>query len=381
MQPGSLPKDRISPVAGDPHPELQLRSYIPIAGPARREAADGAESPLRPVLGFEPAWFRQRVDVDFSERWHHDPHYRAATLGRMLAQLRRRFPAALQWQGPDEQYTWTVGGCYGVGVIPLLFGMHLAYDAGRWPVLLPGTANLNCLDPDRLLESDAAQQILSQVENMRQFGLPVTGDLNWQGVLNVAFHLRGQDIFLDITDRPEWTAELLGCIASLIIGLAQRVQQVQRASGFPIDYMCVSNCTVNMVSPAMYSRLLAPLDTRIAASFRRFGVHTCNWDVTPYLKALACLPRMGYLDMGLASDLAAARAHFPNARLAVLYAPWKLVEASPAELRADLERIARELSPCDVVMADIAADTPDARVNEFLAICAELEQAAGRRTE
>jgi hypothetical protein len=353
---------------------VQLRSYIPIAGPARREAADGTESPLRPVLGFEPRWFRERCEVDFSARWHCDPHYRAGTLERMLAELRRRFPSAAQWQGPQERHTWTIGGCYGVGVIPRVFGMQLEYSADRWPVLLPGTADLSCLDPALLLKRDAACEIFAQLDAMRPRGLPITGDLNWQGVLNVAFHLRGQEIFLDMADRPEWTAQLFDCITSVILGLAHPVQRIQRESGFDIDYMCVSNCTVNMISPAMYSRLLAPHDARIAGSFSRFGVHTCNWDVTPYLRVLSRLPHVGYLDMGLDSDLKAARSQFPQARLAVLYAPWKLVEASESELRQDLVRIARELAPCDVVMADIPWNTPDARVNEFLAICASVEE-------
>ncbi|MBL8229427.1 MAG: hypothetical protein JNL98_13145 [Bryobacterales bacterium] len=353
----------------------QLRSYIPIAGPARREAAEGTEPRVRAVLGFEPKWFRERCEIDFSERWHRDPDYRMGALDGLLKELRRRFPRATQWHGAEERHTWTIGGCYGVGVIPRVFGMQLDYYADRWPVLLPGTANLDCLDAERLLEGEAAQEILTQVDAMRARGIPVTGDLNWQGVLNVAFHLRGQDIFLDLADRPEWAAELFDSIASVIIGLAHKVQAMQRESGFDIDYMCVSNCTVNMVSPAMYSRMLAARDARIAESFDRFGVHTCNWDVTPYLKALARLPKVGYLDMGLDSDLKAARAQFPESRLAVLYSPWKLIEASEEQLRADIERARADLAPCDIVMADIPWNATDDQVNRFLAIC---ENAAER---
>jgi len=37
-----------------------------------------------------------------------------------------------------------------------------------------------------------------------------------------------------------------------------------------------------------------------------------------------------------------------------------------------MERVYRELAPCDVVMADIQASTPDKRVNELLEICSNL---------
>jgi hypothetical protein len=108
--------------------------------------------------------------------------------------------------------------------------------------------------------------------------------------------------------------------------------------------MCVSNCTLSMISPAMYRRTLLPLDARIARAFDRFGVHTCNWDATPYLSALRELSPMGYLDMGVDTRLAAAKAMFPEARRAVLYAPGRLAEtAGNGPL---LERIWRELAPC-----------------------------------
>jgi hypothetical protein len=56
-----------------------------------------------------------------------------------------------------------------------------------------------------------------------------------------------------------------------------------------------------------------------------------------------------------------------------MYSPVKLQEASVDEIAADMEKIHRELSPCDVVMADIQASTPDERVKELLGICARLE--------
>jgi hypothetical protein len=42
-------------------------------------------------------------------------------------------------------------------------------------------------------------------------------------------------------------------------------------------------------------------------------------------------------------------------------------------IRQDMQKILYELSPCDIVMADIQATTPDQRVRELLEICRELE--------
>jgi hypothetical protein len=158
-----------------------------------------------------------------------------------------------------------------------------------------------------------------------------------------------------------------------MIRLARRVQERQRASGFPIDQLSVSNCVMNMISPQVYEEFVYPFDRRIAVSFERFGVHTCNWDVTPYIEVLSRLPNLGYLDMGIMSDLRTVRRTFPDTYRAVLYSPVRHQEAAPVALRTDMAKVYRELAPCDLVMADIQASTPDERVRELLAVCREQE--------
>ena len=125
----------------------------------------------------------------------------------------------------------------------------------------------------------------------------------------------------------------------------------------------------------MYREFVFPYDTRIAHSFERFGVHTCNWDITPYIDVLRELPKLGYLDMGMDSDMARVKKTFPETRRAVMYWPTKLQNATIETIRSDMKKIYQELSPCDIVMADIQSSTPDTRVNELLEICRSLESA------
>lgn len=176
-----------------------------------------------------------------------------------------------------------------------------------------------------------------------------------------------------MVERPEFVHQFLSLITEVMIQVAQRVQERQRQSGFAINQFSVSNCVMNMISPRMYKKFVFPYDTKIAGNFERFGVHTCNWNVTPYLKVLSQLPNVGYLDMGMMSDMRKARDMFPDARRAVLYSPVKLQDASLDEIRTDMATIYNELAPCDVVMADIQATTPDQRVKDLLYICREFE--------
>lgn len=351
---------------------LQLRNHIPIAGPARREPADGAEPPLRVSLGFEPAWFRQRCNVEFSARWHTDPHYRHDTLRCMKAELLRAFPAATCWNAADDRDLATISGCYGAYPIPHACGRALRYAPDRWPALTGPyltRAEIERLSVDAVLDSPVVADLFRQMEIIEREWGQIHGYLNWQGVLNNAFNLRGQAIFTDMTDAPDFAQHCFALMADIMIALARRVQARQRASGFAINQFSISNCVMNMISPRMYQRFLLPRDARIAAGFERFGVHTCNWNVTPYLRVLGQLPKVGYLDMGMDSEFVKVKAAFPDTRRAVLYSPVNVQDAPLADLRRDMQRIARELAPCDVVLADLQAHTPDARVNAFLDLC------------
>ena len=82
--------------------------------------------------------------------------------------------------------------------------------------------------------------------------------------------------------------------------------------------------------------------------------------------------------MGMQSDMKRVKKTFPDIRRAVLYNAVKLQDAAIGEIRRDMEKIYRELAPCDIVMADIQASTPDTRVNKLLKICHELESGSSK---
>jgi hypothetical protein len=357
---------------------LQLRNHIPISGPARREPADGTETNLRVSLGFEPAWYHQRCAIDFSEPWHQDPYLRHASLVKMKAELHRAFPMVAYWDPARNEDIWTLSGCYGAYIIPQVFGCRLRYAPDRWPVIIErprlSLEDWAAVQVEEVLEHPFVAELFGQLDTIEAAAGKIHGYLSWQSVINNAFNIREQTIFTDMLDQPELTHRFLTLICDVLIALAQRVQERQRRSGFNIDQLDISNCVMNMISPRTYRNFIFPYDARIAGSFARFGVHTCNWDVTPYLGELSRLPKVGYLDMGIMSDMRKARQIFPEARRAVMYSPVRLHDAPLEEIRADMQKIHAELSPCDIVMADIQAQTPDRRVIDLLEICRELEQ-------
>ena len=345
-----------------------LRSYIAPGVPATRAPCDGTESAMRVEFGFTPRWFHQRCGIDFSERWHTDPLYRRETTVLMRNELNQSFPS-LSLGGPDpQQVPATLDGIHGALVMAMIFGIPVEYYHDNWPAArhaFLSESAIAALETPNLDSSPVFAQIIGQMDTIeREFGR-IEGYLNWQGVLNNAYRIRGAEILADLLACPSLAHHLFHVIAETMIAGMRYVYERQRKTGVIVRHATVSNCLVNMVSPEIYREHLLPYDQMISDAFDRFGIHNCAWNVDPYIEDYARIRTLGYVDMGIESGLARAKRICPDTRRAVMYTPRDLAAKSLPEIREDLERIRRELSPCDIVMADIDCEIPDERVIAF----------------
>lgn len=356
----------------------RLTSYIAPAAPATRRPATGNELFLRPEVGFTPNWYRQALGIDFGRRWHADPAYRRETVVAMRAELRHRFPGAgIGGTDRPDRPLDLLTGLHGACAVASIYGVPVMYAADNWPNCehqYLSDAEADRLAPPDLDRSPMMQDILQQARWIAGQEGRVEGYVNWQGVLNNSQRLRGEAIFVDMMENPARAARIFDCVCQTMIDAARRLHALQGTTGVSPDFFTVSNCVVNMVSPELYRALLLPLDRRLAEAFGCLGVHNCAWKADPYLEHYATLPALGYIDMGLSSDLTRARRLFPGARRAVMVTPMDLANKTPAAIQSDLDRLAREYAPCDVVVADIEAGTPDERVRWFLDACATISR-------
>jgi len=351
-----------------------LRSFIAPGAPATRAPCDGTESEMRVEFGFTPRWYRERCGIDFSERWHLDPLYRRETVVIMREELNRRFPSLrLGGENPEEAPA-TLDGIHGALTVAMLFGVLGEYYPDNWPAALHqflSEKQVAALDVPNLPDVPLFAQLLDQMDLIeREFGR-IEGYINWQGVLNNAFRLRGEDIFVDMVANPSLAHHLFEVIARTMIAGMRHVYGRQRDTGVVVRHATVSNCMVNMVSADQYRDHLMPYDQMISDAFEHFGIHNCAWNVDPYIEDYARIRTLGYIDMGLQSDLARVKTLCPDTRRAVMYTPTGLADKTLDEIRADLVRVRRELSPCDIVMADNDHDTPDERVIAFAKLAEE----------
>jgi hypothetical protein len=362
----------------------QLIYYIALSAPPTRREATGREPFLRPEVGFNPSWFHEVCEVDFSEKWHHDPEYRMAAHARMRAEVRKRFPGrdigGVGHDAPPDLLT----GLFAGAVVAALYGQSIRYFPDKWPAAHSSPLQdqeAASLGPPDFSVNRFFQGILDQMEKIERLTGTIRGFLNWQGVLNTAFRLRGQQIFIDMIEDPGLAGHVFACVAETMTEGMRLVYERQRRSGVDHNFASISNCVVNMISPGLYREQLLTFDCRIRSRFPLFGIHNCAWKVDPYLDAYREIPRLAYLDMGLDSDLLRVRKLFPEARRNVLITSMYLSHRSEQEIREDFERIARDLGPCDVGLPDIEWDVPDDRVRFVMDLCDELSDRYARQED
>jgi len=355
----------------------QLRYYIALSAPPTRAPAEGTEPFMRPEPGFNPSWFHKFCDVDFSNRWHEDPAYRLECHSLMANEIRKRFPGRNIGGVNDDEPPDLLTGMYGCAVVPCLFGQSIKYFNDKWPqpLVVPLTdQQADALEPVDLENNDFFANIMQQIDHIEKLTGSANGFLNWQGVLNVAFRLRGERIFMDLFDSPKRANHIFNVITETLIKGIKLLLARQKKAGSEYHFATISNCVVNMIGPQHYREYLLPYDLKIRREFENFGIHNCAWLVDPYMDAYATVEKLGYIDMGITSDLKRAKELFPQTRRNVLYTSMDLLRKSKDQIRKDFEKVAAELAPCDVGLPDIELDVPDEKVIFAMNLCDELSQ-------
>jgi len=354
----------------------QLISYIAPAAPATRRPSFGPLPFLRPEIGFTPKWYRTAIGIDFGEKWHTDPGYRRKTRIEMYKELNNRFPETPIGR-INSNIIDTLTGTYGASAIAAIYGIPIRYDNEQWPTSehqYLSEDELENLAPPDLDHNDFFFSFMEQVSWIGENEGKITGFMNWQGVLNNAQRLRGQDIFMDMYMAPVRTRHLLDCVCNTMIDAAKRLQKEQKKFDDSLSFFTVSNCLVNMVDPGLYEEFLLPYDQKIANAFEAIGIHNCAWSATPYLDHYKKIHGVAYIDMGIDSDLNKARKLFPEPRRAIMYTPMDVANKTSEQIRNDMKFIAKKYGPCDIVAADIEAGTPDIKVKEFIKLCAQISE-------
>lgn len=327
---------------------------------------------------FSPDWWNRRAGISFEEPFYLDLETRIANDVLMRRTLYELFRFGIA----DPQPRPIIGSRHIAGgfIIPSLLGVPLRFGANQaaWPVPLnldrEAVMRMRVVDPKHTWPMSL---LLNQMDELEQrFGY-VLGDLNTGGLINSAIEVRGNDLFTDLKEDPDLTDHLLGLIARTVAGVGRLVRQRTGTTSVAVNRSIVdvdsaihvtSNCSVSMISPALYQDRVLPFERHLASHLSPFGVHHCGSNLQKYAAAYSTLqPR--FIDVGFGSDLEQCNRLFPGAFLNLRLSPVRMLETRPDEVYSE---VTQALTTCGrreqvgVCCINMDSGTPDGNVRAVL---------------
>lgn len=221
---------------------------------------------------------------------------------------------------------------WGFDLVPVLLGVTLeCIEAGGWNPRPLDDAQAWQLQPVDIQEHPEGEWLAREIARKRARYGSVAHCIDLGSVMNNAFRLRGQEIYLDLLLQPELAQHLFEVILATERSLYGFLQE-----HFPTsDPVPVSNCNVTLLSPQVYLEQVLPFDIRQSQFVTEFtgapasaAVHHCDVQADPFLAAYAQLPGLASLQASIATDIAQFKTYCPTATFSAMLNPGMLADTS-----------------------------------------------------
>jgi len=335
-------------------------------------------SPIPVEFIFNPNWWFRNYGISFDESFYLDREKRIANDVAMRRALHERF--GFGEAAPEPRPIIGSQHIAGGFVLPALVGVEVRFSPqeAAWPVPANLTRErLLALRVPDIQTTWPMNRLIADMDALeRRFGW-VMGDVNTGGVFNTALELRGQQLFVDMLEDIELVEHLFAVIAETEIALGEYVRTRTGTASVAVNRSIVNvdarifiegNCTVQMISPALYRQRLLPWHCRVAQRLAPFGFHHCGDNLHLFASAYA-ETRAVFYDVGWGSDVARCSATLPDAFLNLRLSPVRLLSCTVQEARRDtleLLRAAGRNSRVGLCCINMDYGTPDENVRAVL---------------
>lgn len=310
-------------------------------------------APYLPVdVVFHPNWWHKNYGLSFDRDFYYRPERRVWQEQRMRQLLYNRFGdlGLGQKNAPRRPIIGPIlmGSGY---IIQEILGCQVKYQEDGNPWVLPqnlSQAEVRALQvPDDIENTPTMRSLLALMDSLEaEFGY-LQGDVPLHSVVNTAIDIRGQEYFIDLITNPDLVAHLHRVIAHTICQVGRRVKartgnvsiSINRTiASFNPGIFTIPNCSLQMISPAMYEQQFLEVDSWLGQQLPPVGFHHCGNNAhlfAPYYARAGAV----YLDVGWGSDIAACRKALPEAWLGLRLDPVRMLTATPEQAAADTEKV------------------------------------------
>jgi hypothetical protein len=325
-------------------------------------------------LVFNPNWWYRTAGISFEEPFYFDAEARMRNDVIMRRVLHQRY-GDLGLGEPDPQPRPVIGSLHVAGgfIVPALLGAEIVFSPATAPqpkpVNLP-TAQIEALEKPDFREAEPMKRLIADMDMLEARYGYLVGDLNTDGLLNAAYHLYGQELFVDFYQAPGRVRRLLEIIGELIVDVALYVRERTGSCSIAVNRMVErvdprlflhANCSVQMISPRSYRQVQLPVEQQMAGRIQPYGIHHCGDNLHHIAPVYAELGACFY-DVGWGSDVARCREALPDAFFNLRLNPVRMLECTPHEIAQDTEKLLRAAGPLEqagVCCINMDYGTPD----------------------
>lgn len=294
-------------------------------------------------VGFYPDWWKANYGITFGRDYYYDPDYRVEVGLKQQKALYERFgDVGLGQADPAPRPLIS----FGMVMLPAIFGCEIVYEEAALPWAMP--MNLSAAECDKLTKPDLTKAepmatMLKQIDYLKGKYGEVVGDINVTGVQNLALKIRGEELYMDYFDDPEFAHRFLRFCTECIIDLWKLVYPITGSGAVDVtpmcdpDIYCVPNCTVEQISGDTYEEFGLPYDTMLAEACHPFGIHHCG-SLDPVAEHYAKVPNLVFVEAGFGTDFARARQLLgPEVAFNARISPVLMKNGEPEEVAATVK--------------------------------------------
>ena len=312
-------------------------------------------------LVFNPNWWYRTAGISFDRSFYFDAQMRMQNDVTMRRVLYEGY-GDLGLGEPNPQPRPIIGSLHVAGgfVIPALLGVKIDFspDAAPQPIRANlSAAQIEVLEKPDFRETWPMNQLIANMDTLEAKYGYLVGDMNTDGLLNAAYHLYGQDLFLDFYETPKRVQRLLDIIGELIVDVAFYTRRRTGSCSVSVNRMVEhvdrglflhANCLVQMVSPKSYRTMQLAVEQRMSERIQPFGVHHCSDNMHQIAPVYAELPAI-FFDVGWGSNVARCREALPDAFFNLRLSPMRMLQCTPQEITEDTEKLLLAAGPMEQV--------------------------------
>jgi hypothetical protein len=344
-------------------------------------------SKLPVEIVFHPSWWNKNVGITFDKDFFFHPARRVEAEQLMEKVLYERFGKYGLGSEHDVPQP-VIGAVHNAAgyLLSEMMGCKVDYSENSSPQVRSADMTTLEINPQDAFQSSAFKQFINLTDKLKEKYGYLKGDVNWNGILNLALDLRGQEIMIDMYENPEQVGRFFRQIATVIETFVNGIQEETGSSSISVNrtvrhldkpVFLHSECSHTMISVEQYEKTLMQFDIEWSKKYRPFGVHYCGKDPHRYAESFAKIPRLDFLDVGYEGDVKILRNHLPDTFLNIRLSPVKLIDQSVDDIRTEIKKLVSDSGNLDltgVCCINIDDKVSDDKITTILETVRELRK-------